>query len=134
MSLKIEIPDFNDYDENTIKHTADDLRLKLYRNRFNEQTRFIWREGGDFLKRLMDYNRRLNHIKPVPAENNLKEKIKMYNDEYSKNCCRVCNYYVFSSGCKYCGSSRQEQEFFIHCEKYTKKNNNIMVINTYLDL
>lgn len=88
---------------------------------FEEQLKFIiGRENGDFLPRLMEYSQNLDRLYGANVNNKdlkllkngtVKQKVNIFNREYKNNCCRVCGYYVFSSGCEYCGTSREQHEF-----------------------
>jgi len=101
--------------EPTIKNQCDRLN-------FEEQLKFIMgRENGEFLPRLMEYSQSLDRWRGVNPDTrshpdlirngSLKQKIHIFNHEYHKNCCRVCGYYVFASGCEYCGTSRKQHDF-----------------------
>jgi hypothetical protein len=107
----------------------NDIKHEVARFAHKEQLGFIMgRENGEFLARLMTYNNAMYpredwaEISPMiknmrlTTECGVKALAKIYNKEYHNNCCRVCGYYIFNSGCEYCGVSRREHEFNIYRE------------------
>jgi hypothetical protein len=89
------------------------LRDTITRGSHEAQIRFcIGREGGKFLKRLMHCSNDFfpfSVIEPIinspykRLTGSVKDLTRIYNTQYSGNCCRSCGYYVFRNGCENCG-------------------------------
>ena len=59
-------------------------------------------------KRLVEFQNKLKRRLGISAK--ASDKIRIYNHEFKFNECSICGYYMFSTGCEYCGIRRAIKE------------------------